>query len=197
MRREFGGNPSGISHFDPVLDRTIERIHAGGFCVMAGEGVISTLLGSCIAVCLRDPESRVGAMNHFLLPEVDKREEGKHREPDARFGVDAIAMTLKAMKRFGADPSRLQAKVFGGADMIAEVQSVGRMNIRFVKDELTRLGIPVLAWDVGGTRHRVIRFFIESGRVMVHRGDSTVSLENLSAGRASTSGASGVERRTL
>lgn len=197
MRKEFGGNTRGISHFDPELGRRIERIHAGGYCVMAGEGVISTLLGSCIAVCLRDPSGPVAAMNHFLLPHNEERSQGERKEQDCRFGVDAMSMTLAALERFRTSRDNLEAKVFGGADMIADVRSVGEENIRFVEAVLADLRIPVRAWDVGGTRHRVIRFFVESGKVMVHRGDSRETLENMSAGHGPSSGSSRLERRTL
>lgn len=197
MRKEFGGNTRGFSHFDPVLGRNIERIHAGGYCVMAGEGVISTLLGSCIAVCLRDGSGPVAAMNHFLLPYNEKRSAGERKERDCRFGVDAMDITLAVLERFRAKHDNLEAKVFGAADMIAEVRSVGEANIRFVEAVLADLRIPIRAWDVGGTRHRVIRFFVESGKVMVHRGDSRESLEHMSAGNEPSAGPSRLERRTL
>lgn len=197
MRTEFGGSSRGISHFDPELGRNIERIHAGGYCVMTEEGVISTLLGSCIAVCLRDPSGPVAAMNHFLLPYRDDRTTGENEDRDGRYGVDAMEMTLAALDRFRAKRDKLEAKVFGGADMIADVRSVGEANIRFVETALADIGIPVRAWDVGGIRHRVIRFFVESGTVMVHRGDSRESLESLSVEHGSSSGPARLERRLL
>ncbi|MEA5444290.1 chemotaxis protein CheD [Gammaproteobacteria bacterium AB-CW1] len=169
MRQVFGGNSQGFSTFDPRLDRDVFRIHAGGYCVAAGPAIISTLLGSCVAVCLRDPEGPVAAMNHFLLPWPDRVSADKQVEGDCRYGVYAMRAIVDGMERMGACRTRMQAKLFGGAEMLAGMQPVGRGNIGYAEEVLERLGIPVIARDVGGREHRVIRFFTENGRVQLQK----------------------------
>jgi len=194
MRRVFGGSSDGFCSFDPLLGREITRIHAGGYCVVRGDAVISTLLGSCVAVCLRDPNGPVAAMNHFLLPgkaddssastELNSdRASGTGRlgrgvrtlEGDCRYGDHAMAAMIQSMLLMGARRENLEAKVFGGGTMISNAQDIGRVNVDFAEKTLNGLGIPVLARDVGGRHHRIIRLFSESGRVLVSRGDESLN----------------------
>lgn len=117
--------------------------------------LISTLLGSCVAIALYDPVSKVGGLNHYLLPEGTDGE----RE-NARYGSDAIKILFEECCRLGADPKRLQAKVYGGANVISSIKmidSVGDRNIRFAEESLRKLGIPIVAKDVGGEVARTIR----------------------------------------
>lgn len=117
--------------------------------------LISTLLGSCVAIALYDPIAKVGGLNHYLLPEGAEGE----RE-NARYGKDALKILFEEVIRLGGDPKRLQAKVYGGANVISNIKMVdgiGDRNIRFAEEGLKKLGIPIVDKDVGGVVARTIR----------------------------------------
>ena len=126
-----------------------------------GPAVIKTLLGSCVAACLYDPESGVGGMNHFSLPGV--ADDGAN----ARYGAYAMELLITSLMKKGADRSRLKAKVFGGGkvlDVESERLNVGARNASFVLTFLEVEGIPVLAQSLGGTKGRMIRFRPHTGQ---------------------------------
>lgn len=126
-----------------------------------GPAVIKTLLGSCVAACLYDPESGVGGMNHFSLPGV--ADDGAN----ARYGAYAMELLITSLMKKGADRSRLKAKVFGGGkvlDVESERLNVGARNAAFVLTFLEVEGIPVLAQSLGGTKGRMIRFRPHTGQ---------------------------------
>ena len=123
--------------------------------------VITTILGSCVAVCLFDPEAQVGGMNHFLLPLPVSRERS------ARFGNVATEELLEAVLRMGAARPRLRAKIFGGAAVLgtrpAGRRSLGEANAQLALGQLDDLGIPVRDGDVGGARGRKLIFHTDDG----------------------------------
>ncbi|RMF40984.1 MAG: chemoreceptor glutamine deamidase CheD [Alphaproteobacteria bacterium] len=123
-----------------------------------------TLLGSCVAACIRDPRLGLGGLNHFLLPGDDSNGDGS-----ARYGVNAMELLINDILRRGGKKSRLEAKVFGGANVIDvnSSQTVGNRNASFVLEFLKREGIPVLAQDLGGQRGRRIFYFPSTGRASV------------------------------
>ena len=144
-------------------------LHVGGVHASAEPTVIKTLLGSCVAVCLWDASAHIGGMNHFLLPDGDPT-----GPPDdaTRFGVHAMDRLVGEMLKLGGVPARFVAKVFGGANVLAipgTGRSVPHANLAFVRSYLAREGFRVAATSVGGTLPRQIRFFTESGKVMVRR----------------------------
>ena len=144
-------------------------LHVGGVHASAEPTVIKTLLGSCVAVCLWDAGAGVGGMNHFLLPEGDPNGPG---DEATRFGVHAMDRLVGEMLKLGGIPARFVAKVFGGANVLVmpgATKSVPHANLSFVRSYLVREGFRVAATSVGGTLPRQIRFFTESGRVMVRR----------------------------
>ena len=122
--------------------------------------VISTILGSCVALCLWDDVRRIGGMNHILIPDG-------HLGDVAILGAGAtsIERLINALMRCGADRNRLQSKVFGGASIVAGLSDVGERNVRFVFNYLRTEGIPCRASSVGGTLARQIRFRPTDGLV--------------------------------
>jgi chemotaxis receptor (MCP) glutamine deamidase CheD len=142
-------------------------LYIGGVHACAEPTVIKTLLGSCIAVCLWDPVTRVGGMNHFMLPQ------GEGRGDDlTRFGVHAMDCLISATMKVGADRRRLQAKLFGGAhvlDIAVSEGGVPQRNVDFIRAFLEREGFPVLSADVGGHQPRYVHFHTDSGRARVKR----------------------------
>ena len=126
--------------------------------------VVSTILGSCVAVCLWDTRTRIGGMNHFLLPRC------RNASPELRYGDVACAELLAAMERLGCRRSALHAKLFGGATVLpfgSGRDTVGAQNISVALEMLDRHGIPVLARRTGGQRGLFLRFHTALGRVLV------------------------------
>ena len=120
---------------------------------------ISTILGSCVSTCLFDPDAKIGGMNHFLLPQST----GASIQA-ASFGVNAMEILINALIKAGAQRSRLRAKVFGGARMIAGLSDIGQMNSVFVRSFLTREGIDCVGESLGGTQARRVEFWPGNGR---------------------------------
>jgi len=141
-------------------------LHPGQAFASAEPAVLTTILGSCVAVCLWDSSLRAGGMNHFLLPSP------MGPEPDpARFGSAAVPMLLERLYALGARRATLQAKVFGGAwlsDAFSGGEDhLGRRNAEIAMSVLRREGIAVVAEDVGGRRGRKVVFDTHEGAVWV------------------------------
>jgi len=115
--------------------------------------VISTLLGSCVSVCLQDPEARIGGMNHFLLGEPGKDQQVQ-RQDMQRYGVHAMELLINALMRKGANRSRLRAQIYGGANIIAGLGSIGSSNAEFARRFMQTEGIRIGQCDVGGKQAR-------------------------------------------
>lgn len=126
----------------------------GEFAVSADPQVImSTLLGSCIAVCLHDGSHQIGGMNHFLLASTQE-----DASRDLKYGVNAMELLINRLLRKGADRSLLEAKIFGGARMTQHSRDIGGSNAAFALDFLNKEGIPLRAQSVGGTSARRVQF---------------------------------------
>ena len=127
-------------------------------------------LGSCLAVALYDPELRLGALGHMLLPTGPTRG-GEGTE--TKYVDLGIRRMISALGEAGADPARLVAKTAGGANMFeAEYQTlisgIGSRNARSARQVLNAVGVPLLAEDVGGNRGRTVEFDLASGTVIVY-----------------------------
>lgn len=137
---------------------------------------ISTLLGSCVAACIRDTVSKAGGLNHFLLPEGTENSDVLQ---SSRYGVNAMEVLINDLLKMGAQKKNLEAKVFGGAQVIqtTAMAAVGTQNGDFVKGYLKSEEIPILAEDLGGESPRRIYFYPETGKVSVLRIPSTAHAE--------------------
>jgi chemotaxis protein CheD len=123
------------------------------------EAQLSTVLGSCISVCLFDPVAAIGGMNHFLLA-AGRGEDSGH----IRFGVNAMEKLINELLKSGAVRSRLQAKLFGGARMSANLSDIGKANAAFAEGFLQNEGIPVISKSVGGNSARRLVFRPATGQ---------------------------------
>lgn len=121
---------------------------------------ITTILGSCVAACLRDPIVGVGGMNHFLLPDSGGNTSG---QPN-RYGAYLMELLINEMLKKGALKSRIEAKVFGGANTIQGLSSIGQQNADFTHKFLSDEGIKVVGGSVGGNQGRKIEYWPGSGR---------------------------------
>lgn len=128
------------------------------------EVVITTLLGSCIGVCLHDAGARVGGMNHFLLGEPGT-DRALPAEEMQRYGIHAMELLINGMMQRGAQRSRLRAHLYGGANIIAGLGHIGSSNVAFVRNFMRMEGIAVGRCDLGGVHARKVEFMPYEGRV--------------------------------
>lgn len=136
----------------------------GQFKVSAGPRVeLSTVLGSCVATCLYDPDVELGGMNHFLLPEPPASH--KRGEVDVHYGVYLMEMLINEMLNYGARKDRLRAHLYGGANIRSGMQQIGTANAEFARNFLVRERIDLVREDLGGTNARRVDFRPSSGMV--------------------------------
>jgi chemotaxis protein CheD len=134
----------------------------GRLYASAENAQVTTILGSCVAVCLFDPALRIGGINHFLLPL------GAPASP--RFGDSAIGLLVDRLVELGADRRRLKGKVFGGAcvlEAFRDTPSLGARNVEMAEARLAEAGIPIVGRDVGGFLGRKVVFDVGSGAAWV------------------------------
>lgn len=146
-----------------IQDR-LKRIHViqGQYRVSDDpDTVLATVLGSCVAACLRDSEAGVGGMNHFLLPGGL----GDSRNGEAeRYGVHLMELLVNGLLKSGARRERLEGKLFGGARMMEGLSDIGAMNAAFARHFLQNEGIRIVAEHLGGTQGRRVEYSPVSGR---------------------------------
>lgn len=138
-------------------------LQPGELHAAAAPTVITTILGSCVAVCLFDPERGVGGMNHYLLAQPVRRERS------TRFGSVAIEALLARLEELGAPARGLRAKVFGGAAVLGARpgRTLGDENVALAVATLEARAVPIVAGDVGGTRGRKLVFHTHGGAAFV------------------------------
>lgn len=139
------------------------RIIVGQVASSRTPQVVSTVLGSCVSACLYDPVSKVGGMNHFMLPDGDCVNQ------PSRYGVHAMELLINEIMQLGGDRRRLQAKVFGGAtspSLGLSINRVAERNAQFVRDFLKAEGIPLVSERLGGELPLEVRMETATGRVL-------------------------------
>jgi chemotaxis protein CheD len=145
------------------------KILPGEFYVTNDNERVETVLGSCIAACIRDPILGVGGMNHFMLP-VDKKERGSIELSDAnRFGNFAMENLINSILRYGGRRENLEVKLFGGGRIMNQMTNIGWYNIGFVLDYLNTEGYSVVSQDLGDIYPRKVHYYPKTGRVRVRR----------------------------
>ncbi|VAW23002.1 Chemotaxis protein CheD [hydrothermal vent metagenome] len=145
-----------------------------GECHVSGdlEVTLSTVLGSCISACVRDRVANIGGMNHFLLAE----QSGSARDrfgASARYGAFAMEQLInKILSRGTGQKSNLEIKVFGGGNINAALNDVGKKNAEFVRTFLLSEGYKIAGEDVRGTFARRVLYKPMSGQAFVKRLDA-------------------------
>lgn len=141
------------------------KIDPGAYYVTrATDEMIMTILGSCVAVCMRDPVAGVGGMNHFLLAESDSGEWGGISAA-TRYGNHAMETLINDIIHLGGVRSRFEVKIFGGGRVIDSSLAIGEQNIAFAEQYLANEDMPIAAKHVGGTSPRRIHYFPQTGKV--------------------------------
>ncbi len=161
--------------WEPKVNAFVTTVQPGGFTVTRrGDLVLGTLLGSCISTCICDAQAGIGGLNHFLLPDDNGGAAGAANNA-TRYGVYAMEILINEILKLGGARHRLQAKLFGGANVIALTSSspVGERNGEFSLNFLRREGISVTATDLGGERPRRVFFKPAANKVLVQVLDRT------------------------
>ena len=169
MSRPLVQAPSTKVYFDSTFQCAAARILPGEYHVTRDDMVIVTVLGSCVAACLRDPETGIGGMNHFLLP--DTAGSVDNDGDSARYGSYAMEVLINPLIKLKAVRHRLEAKVFGGANVIPGMTqlNIGHRNADFVLDFLKMEKIPVIASDLEDKCPRKVAYFPRTGIVRMKR----------------------------
>jgi len=168
-----GIDSTGSSHrrCDPSTGRWTTRVLPGECYVTGDNEVLTTVLGSCISACIRDPQLGVGGMNHFLLPV----EPGAAPVADGalglatRYGGYAMETLINGLLKRGARRERLEIKLFGGGKILGGHADVGRRNIDFIRDFLKIEGLRSVAEDLGDVYPRTVTYEPANGRARVKR----------------------------
>lgn len=138
----------------------IRHVGRGEFRVSGDPSVtLTTILGSCVSVCLWDSAARLGGMNHIVVPGGAGDDLNT-----ATLGTNAMELLINALLKRGAQRDTMRGKVFGGARMIASCSDIGLRNCDFVRKFLSREAIPIVAESLGGHRGRRVQFWPSSGR---------------------------------
>lgn len=158
-----------MRYFDRQFKRNAMKILPGEYYTTGDDYVLSTVLGSCVSACLRDPAAGVGGMNHFMLPEA----EDSRGNDSARYGSYAMELLVNELLKLGARRDRMEAKVFGGGHVLRSMTAnkIGDRNIDFVRGYLRTERIRVVAEDLGDRWARKLMFLTGSGQVFVRRID--------------------------
>jgi len=165
-QQQYGTGTAPNIYWDRQLDMQAAKILPGEYFITGRDLVLVTVLGSCVAACIRDPGARIGGMNHFMLPEAGKESDGLMGAP-ARYGAYAMEMLINEVVKLGARRSALEAKVFGGGNVLRNLTmtNVGSRNAEFVLKFLATERIPVLAQDLESDYARKVYYFPQTGRV--------------------------------
>lgn len=159
---------SGKRVFDPGTGKHVIKIFSGDFYVSTQPNeMLATILGSCVAACIRDPITGIGGMNHFLLPGDGKVTAGA--SDAARYGVFAMESLINGILKAGGRKDRLEVKVFGGGNVINNSARIGSKNAAFIRDFLKREGFRIAAEDLEGDQPRRVHYYPDTGKVMMRR----------------------------
>ncbi len=156
-------------YFDNHFNIDAVKILPGEYYATARPMLIVTVLGSCVAACIRDRVSGIGGMNHFMLPSTSNFDGPINTS--GCFGVHAMEILINKLLEMGALQENLDAKIFGGANLLKSftVDHVGVRNTHFVRNYLKQRKIPILAEDLLDTYPRKIYFFPDQDKVMVKK----------------------------
>lgn len=155
-------------YYDRTFDCDAAKILPGEYYYTPRNMLIVTVLGSCVAACIRDRVTGLGGMNHFMLP--DGGDSGPV-SASMRYGTYAMEVLINDLLKAGARRESLEAKVFGGGAVLRgfTAMNVGERNAAFVTSFLKTERIPIVAEDLNDIYPRKVYFFPHSGKVLVKK----------------------------
>ena len=157
--------PSKHRFYDAAQSAWIVKILPGEFHVArARDEILATVLGSCVSACIRDAETGIGGMNHFMLPESADGVWGGAQN-SARFGNFAMEKLINELLKAGCRRSSLEIKIFGGASLYDSAGGVGAKNASFIMNYLRAEGFSCAASDLEGSFARRVQYDPRTGRV--------------------------------
>lgn len=138
-------------------------LHPGYIKLYHGQGILQTVVGSCVAVCLWDKKRKIGAMNHFLFPVTRRKDKAT-----PKYGNVAMIVLTRMMFDEGCQPENVKAHIIGGGYPEGTTEhSIGKENVRIATEALHQKGIRITSADIGGTVGRKILFDVETGEIAV------------------------------
>jgi len=149
----------------PQHQRFGVKVVAGDFYVSGQDELITTVLGSCVSACVRDPQRGIGGINHFLLPDASC----DILSSSNRYGVFAMEQLFNAIIKHGGRRENFEIKLVGGGNMIGGMNDIGRSNITFVKNFMDTEGFSITAEDLGGHNPRKILYSPLTGKLLVNK----------------------------
>jgi chemotaxis protein CheD len=152
---------------ETVISKKEHYLYPGALFAQKGEYIVTTILGSCVAVCLWDPVLNIGGINHYMLALWNG--EGL---PSPKYGNIAITKLIEKMLGLGSRKENLKAKVFGGGEVLQSssgILNVSQRNIELAKKMLEEEKIPILSSDLGGNQGRKLKFNTETGKVLLKK----------------------------
>jgi chemotaxis protein CheD len=157
-------------YYDRMFDTEAAKIMPGQFFFTCNDMLIVTVLGSCVAACVRDRVNGIGGMNHFMLPDSGP-DSNSPISASMRYGTNAMEVLINELLKAGARREHLEAKVFGGANVLQGFTgiSIGERNAEFVREYLKAEGIPLTAEDMNDIYPRKVYFFPRTGQVLVRK----------------------------
>jgi chemotaxis protein CheD len=152
--------------YDPITASWMIKVLPGKFYITRrADEVIVTVLGSCVSACIRDVETGIGGMNHFMLASDSAGQWGADQQ-STRYGNFAMERLINELIKAGCPRERMEVKVFGGGNVTDTKNQIGTQNAEFVLRYLEDEGLPCQAHDLGGPYPRRIQYFPSTGRVV-------------------------------
>lgn len=157
-------------YYDRSFDCQAAKILPGEYYYTKKPMLIVTVLGSCVAACVRDRISGIGGMNHFMLPD-GSGDASNPTSASMRYGAYAMEVLINQILKAGARRENLEAKVFGGGNVLRGFTAinVGERNAQFVRDYMRAEKIRVVAEDLNDIHPRKVYFFPGTGKVLVKK----------------------------
>jgi len=142
-------------------------LYPGDFFATNEDCILTTVTGSCVAVCLYDSVRGIGGLRHLIVP-GSIGTMGIYADEIAKHSIHSMELLLGEIVKAGGDRRYLKAKVFGGAYMIDGeniLPGVASQTMNFLEKYVNAEGIPLEKNDLGGKFRRKIYFYTATGRV--------------------------------
>lgn len=153
----------------------VVNVKMGELYITEKTEIISTVLGSCIAACVRDREYGIGGMNHFMLPNFSVKENNTWEYTSvntaARYGTHAMEFLINSIIERGGKRNNLEFKLFGGGDILGIFSSVGSNNVRFIREYMNIEGYGIASECLGASYPIKLHYFPATGVAKVKRLD--------------------------